>query len=259
MHREGILIDKISCNKFEKPNTETQSNHKILAGLLVLAFILLFSTLAIAAPVTYTYDDAGRLIREDGNGTAVEYIYDEVGNLLQRQVSVSSVTYISGTVTSGGVPLSGVTLTLSGSSSGTATTFGSGAYSFSGLGNGSYTITPSKTGYTFTPANLAVTISGSNVTGQDFAGVTMSVRIAGAVPVYYSTLQDAYDVAGDGAIIQSRATDFTENLTMNRPITVYVEGGYDAAYATHIGNTVLHGALSVSNGAVTMKNFFNDY
>lgn len=63
---------------------------------------------------------------------------------------------ISGTVTFGGLGLSGVTMMLSGISA-TATTDASGNYIFSGLVNGSYTITPSKTGFTFSPSSVIQT------------------------------------------------------------------------------------------------------
>lgn len=75
---------------------------------------------------------------------------------------------ISGQVTSNGTGLSGVTITLSGNRSDTTTTNSNGDYSFSGLSNGSYTVTPSLTGYTFDPTSRNVTISGADVSGVDF-------------------------------------------------------------------------------------------
>ena len=44
----------------------------------------------------------------------------------------------------------------------------SGNYSFSGLANGSYTVTPSQTGTVFTPGSQNVTVTGANVTGINF-------------------------------------------------------------------------------------------
>src|SRR5512135_1870323 len=62
----------------------------------------------------------------------------------------TKVTYsISGQSTSAGSGLSGVTMTLSGGKSTAVTTDASGNYTFTGLDNGSYTITPSKTGFNF--------------------------------------------------------------------------------------------------------------
>jgi len=73
---------------------------------------------------------------------------------------------LSGTITNG----ASVTVTLSGAASATTTTNSSGAYTFSNLANGSYTVTPSKSGFSFAPANQAVTISGASVTGVNFTG-----------------------------------------------------------------------------------------
>ena len=58
---------------------------------------------------------------------------------------------------------SGATVTLSGTASGTTTADGSGNYGFSGLSNGSYTVTPSKSGYSFSPGAQSATINGANV------------------------------------------------------------------------------------------------
>ncbi|HEU4949975.1 MAG TPA: plastocyanin/azurin family copper-binding protein, partial [Candidatus Deferrimicrobiaceae bacterium] len=38
-----------------------------------------------------------------------------------------------------------------------------GTYSFTGLTNGSYTITPSRTGFTFSPTSSTQTVSGANI------------------------------------------------------------------------------------------------
>jgi hypothetical protein len=83
-------------------------------------------------------------------------------------VTAPPATYtISGQITVGGSPLSGVTVTLSGSSSGTTTTDGSGNYSFTGLvATGDYTVTPSKTNYTFTPTSRTFANLGSDQTGN---------------------------------------------------------------------------------------------
>jgi len=61
-----------------------------------------------------------------------------------------------------------MTITLSGSSTGTATTDSSGNYSFSGLANGNYTVTPSLSCYTFSPTSSIQTVNGANITGINF-------------------------------------------------------------------------------------------
>lgn len=96
---------------------------------------------------------------------------------------------ISGQVTSGGSGLSAVTMNLTGPSSTSTTTDSSGNYTFSGLNNGSYTVTPTKSGYTFSPTNQAVTVNGANVTGVNFTAsaqstdtqLTSGVGVSGSV------------------------------------------------------------------------------
>jgi hypothetical protein len=86
---------------------------------------------------------------------------------------------ISGNVTSGGSPLAGVTVTLSGNGAqagGSATTDSSGNYSLPVLTNfisGNYTLTPNKAGYVFTPPTQTVSINGTSITGKNF---TTSLR-----------------------------------------------------------------------------------
>jgi fibronectin type 3 domain-containing protein len=48
------------------------------------------------------------------------------------------------------------------------TTDSSGNYSFASLTNGTYTVTPTDTGYTFSPINQSVTVNGANQTGVNF-------------------------------------------------------------------------------------------
>src|SRR5439155_4841813 len=76
---------------------------------------------------------------------------------------------------------SGVTVTLSGAASATVTADGSGNYSFNGLANGSYTVTPSKSGYTFTPANRSVTVNGAPVSGVNFSAAVFTGSISGTI------------------------------------------------------------------------------
>ena len=100
---------------------------------------------------------------------------------------------ISGQVTLSGSGFSGVTVTLSGSQSGSTVTDSTGNYWFTVAGAGNYTVTPSLTGYTFTPtsqtfnnisanqtanftATPALTISGQvTLNGSGLSGVTMSL------------------------------------------------------------------------------------
>jgi uncharacterized protein (TIGR03437 family) len=75
---------------------------------------------------------------------------------------------ISGTITpasQGG----GVTVSMTGGATSTATADGSGNFTLTGLLNGTYQLTPSKTGLTFSPQSKSITVNGANVTGVAFA------------------------------------------------------------------------------------------
>ena len=74
-----------------------------------------------------------------------------------------------------GTVLAGVTITLAGNGSGTTITDGYGGYSFSNLPDGTYTVTPSKTGYTFSPTNTTPAITdSSSSTGNNFTATAVT-------------------------------------------------------------------------------------
>ena len=83
---------------------------------------------------------------------------------------------MTGRVTSAedGSPSPGVNVVLKGSTSGTVTD-ADGNYTFSGLANGSYTVTASQSGYTFTPPSASVTLNGASITGVNFAATAVTV------------------------------------------------------------------------------------
>ena len=113
--------------------------------------------------------------------------------------------------------------------------------------------------------------TGGGCSGSDDCTVTMNAdtditatfdacsnppaRIDGATPVYYSTLQSAYDAAVDGDIIQSQAARFTEDFNINRNVSVILEGGYDCDYTTNIGKTILKGNMTTIDGTVEIGGF----
>src|SRR3990172_3692240 len=98
--------------------------------------------------------------------------------------TVQAVTYsISGQVTLTGSGSSGVSMALSGASSATTITDASGNYTFTGLDNGSYTITPSRAGFTFSPTSSPRTVSGANITRVNFTATPeLSAQIVQCPP-----------------------------------------------------------------------------
>jgi hypothetical protein len=82
-----------------------------------------------------------------------------------------------------------------------------------------------------------------------------TVRIGGSA---YTSLQAAYNAAANGDVIKCRAMTFVENLTVNRNITVTLDGGYDSTFTTNAGGqTTIKGMLTttVGGGTITIKNF----
>ncbi len=78
---------------------------------------------------------------------------------------LSIPTYdISGNITGA----TSVTVDLTGDSTDQTTTDGSGNYSFTGLANGSYSVTPSKSGYLFSPPSHSYSDLNSDQTNRDF-------------------------------------------------------------------------------------------
>jgi hypothetical protein len=114
---------------------------------------------------------------------------------------------VSGTIspTAGG---GGATVTLSGAATAMATADGAGRYTFSGLSNGTYAVTPSHTGYTFNPSIQAATVSGANVTGINFTAtvqVGQTFSISGTISP--TTGGSGAAVALSGASVAATTTD----------------------------------------------------
>ncbi|HSU17724.1 carboxypeptidase regulatory-like domain-containing protein [Longimicrobium sp.] len=99
-------------------------------------------TVSVSRP-GYTFAPASQAF----NNLAADTSFDFPG-------SAASYT-ITGQVTANGAALQGATVTLSGTQGGTATTDASGNYAFTVLGDGSYTVTPSRPAYTFTPSSAS--------------------------------------------------------------------------------------------------------
>jgi len=92
--------------------------------------------------------------------------------------SNAKTTYtVSGTIIHNSTGLEGVTVTLTGISNKTATTGSSGAFSFTGLSNGTYTVTPGFSGYTFADSSTTVIVSGDDITDIDFTGTAVTTYI----------------------------------------------------------------------------------
>ena len=134
---------------------------------------------------------------------------------------------ISGTITNG----SGASVALSGASSATTTADASGNYSFTLLFNGSYVVTPTKAGYTMTPASQSVTVAGANQTGINFtASVTANtlrrdVTVTGYANVSSTSVATSAlsTVVGNELLLAFIATDYVS--LANTTVTAVTGGG----------------------------------
>lgn len=91
---------------------------------------------------------------------------------------------ISGRVRVGIRGLAGVTMTLKGSKAAVATTDLDGNYAFTGLApGGNYTVTPSKTQYSFAPPSRGYTGLGADLVNQNFAATLKTHTISGFVRI----------------------------------------------------------------------------
>jgi hypothetical protein len=105
-------------------------------------------------------------------------------NPVTRSFNVIADSYITGQVVLAGGGLSGIAVTLGGSKSASTTTDANGDYSFTGLTTGgSYAVTPSNSGYVFSPLNAAV----NNLSGSQAAGFT-ATAIVGSVSANSTTV-----------------------------------------------------------------------
>jgi len=65
---------------------------------------------------------------------------------------------------------------LSGATSAATTGDSSGNYSFTGLANGTYAVTPSNRGFAFSPTSQNATVNGANISGVNFTATPQQVH-----------------------------------------------------------------------------------
>jgi hypothetical protein len=112
----------------------------------------------------YTFSPSGRSVTLSGDDVSgLEFVAQEV-------VGPPETYALSGAIqTADGRPLSDVRVDLEPGAVPPATTGVEGLYAFENLQQGSYTVRPHKSGYTFDPVEITVTLTG-DVDGRDFVG-----------------------------------------------------------------------------------------
>jgi hypothetical protein len=145
------------------------------------------------------------------NGTytieATSYYENKTGAYTLRLIGTPIKFSISGQVKVGTAALAGVTMTLTGDrrfTPRTVNTLSNGTYSFTDLPAGmTYTVTPTKTNYSFTPGSRTYTTLNANKTGVNFAAALKTYSISGKIVRGSST------VGLDGVVVRVTASGFT--------------------------------------------------
>ena len=116
-----------------------------------------------------------------------------------RGEGVPAFYSISGRVTEGGSGLGGVTITASGGHSQTVTTNSNGEYTVTGVPHGAtVTITPTRSGYSFTPQSRSISNITQNQTDIDFTAEKITYTISGRVRIGHMFLADVAIYASGG-------------------------------------------------------------
>lgn len=150
---------------------------------------------------------------------------------------------VSGFVMSGVTDsaVAGVTMTVSGATSATTTTDGTGQYTFTGLRNGNYTVAPSLADAEFSPTSQAVTISGAGIANQDFLAFRGAI-VASGVEFLPQSFSSADQLRASVVVVDNSAvfTDSSDFPLKKQPL----DGAPITALANRFGgaeSVVLHG------------------
>lgn len=205
------------------------SNTTVLNSPLTTVYALQGATGALGAYNTLgtaTFANAGST--GSFSATSNSAVISVVRTLALAPASTYS---ISGTVTLGGNGLSGVTISATGGHTGSTTTNSAGEYTISGVaeGSASVTITPTLTGYTFSPSTK--TVSGpvnANATGQDFTATLNTYTVTGTIT------QNGSNAALPGVLVTATGSGSYSQTAITNASGVYTLTG------------VSHGTTNVS-------------
>jgi hypothetical protein len=236
---DGSSVGAVTSYTF----SNVTANHTISASFTIASG----NYTPVAGNLKYTYDDLNRLTRIEDTVAQkfIIYQYDEVGNRLQKGTYdayyiITATAGVNGSITPAGA---------------TNVAFGT---------DKTFNIIPAN-GYAVADV-LVDGVSVGKVTSHTFNNVTANHTISASFiqasdiiigSIYYPTLQAAYNAANSGDTIKVTAKTFTENLSVNRDISVNLEGGYNQEHTSITGNTNLKGTIQTyaGGGTLTIKNF----
>ena len=143
---------------------------------------------------------------------------------------------------------SGTAVTLSGTAT-ASTNVVSGSYNFTGLLNGSYTVTPTNSAYTFTPPSQTVMVNGSNLVGVNFS--------AQAIPAasLFPDLSDIIPVGGISVVQTANGKQFqyTHDTFNGGPGPLVIQPVYNPAAGTYQGTQYIYSRSSSGVWTITQQ------
>lgn len=146
----------------------------------------------------YSFDPPGRAVTLGGS--------DAIG--VDFVASALPAHSISGMVS--GAVKAGVSVSLGGAHAASTLTDAAGGYTLPGIVDGSYTVTPSITGYGFSPPSRTVTVSGADLANVDFTSVAVAT----------SVVLVAGDVTADTTWTSDHIYVVTRNIAVGATLTI---------------------------------------
>jgi len=193
----------------------------------------------------FTFSPANQLVTVNGANVTVPAF---------TATPVAVTWSISGTITptaSG----SGATmrLTQSGTTIAAVTANSSGNYSFANIANGTYTVTPSKAGFTFSPASQQVTVNGANVTVTTFTaqGTPSSLLYPDLSVIIPTTGTKAMTIAGTGS---SRVFRYTHDTFNGGLGPLVIQPAFNSASGNYQGTQYIYSLSSSDVWSIASEN-----
>ena len=128
-----------------------------------------------------------------------------------------------------------VALTQSATLLANATADANGRYAFTGVANGAYVVTPSKSGVAFAPASMSVTVNGQSVAVPAFSASTTSTVNLPDLSVVIPT--GRMSVVGTGA---SRVFQYTHDTFNGGAGPLVIQPAYNAASGVYLGTQYVY-------------------
>lgn len=98
---------------------------------------------------------------------------------------------------------------------------------------------------------LLTMLADASVTAVFNYDSTHQVQVGdGSTGTFYASIQAAYNASADNSTIKLWATNYAEQLDFARQITVILQGGYDVGYNSIIGDIIVDGSLTITDGTM---------